>query len=243
MSLTDRRTFVHIALASALVPAWAAQARAASGGPGAFSPPPGPMRYRRVLRRDMGGGHTFLTERGFDIRFESAPGGFAVVGQQVSVRVEAPSQLADFARLEERRVETGLFPLELDAGGQIVGGAQASECEQFEAAYRQALAELAQQRLPEPEHAQLRAFVGALHAAGGTVVTELPADLFAPAEGNRADERTVPVPGGQSGQVRVEFAAQTDPSTGLMREARRAVLTVLGEDRRQTLESWSLTPA
>jgi hypothetical protein len=40
----------------------------------------------------------------------------------------------------------------------------------------------------------------------------------------------------------VTFSAARDPATGLMREARREVVTELDGDRRTTLESWQLTP-
>ena len=201
------------------------------------------MRYIRRLQRDLGRGAALVTEREFTVRFEPLAAGFVVGGQQVSARVDAPARLAQFARLEEQRVETGLFPLELDAGGRIVGGEGASECDQFEIAYKAALSDISGQDLPETERDQLTAFIGAMHAAGGTLVTELPRDLFAPLALNRSERRAIEVPGGQAGQVSVDFIAEIDRETGLMRHAMREVSTALGQDARVTVESWSLLPA
>jgi hypothetical protein len=42
--------------------------------------------------------------------------------------------------------------------------------------------------------------------------------------------------------IEVSFSAVTDPATGLMREARREIVTSIAEDRRLTREDWSLAP-
>ena len=94
----------------------------------------------------------------------------------------------------------------------------------------------------EREREELRTFVNALHQSAGRLVTELPRDLFAPAETPRSHRREVALPGGDSGEVTVTFSAVRDPATGLMRRALREVVTRLDGERRTTLESWQLTP-
>ena len=42
-------------------------------------------------------------------------------------------------------------------------------------------------------------------------------------------------------QIRA-FAGVRDPATGVMREARREIVTEVADDVRHTVESWSLTP-
>jgi hypothetical protein len=39
----------------------------------------------------------------------------------------------------------------------------------------------------------------------------------------------------------VIFTAERDPATGLMREARREIVTQVSGDLRRTVESWTLT--
>jgi hypothetical protein len=88
----------------------------------------------------------------------------------------------------------------------------------------------------------LHAFVEALHRSAGALVTEPPRDLFAPVDCPREESRTVALPDGDTGQVRVIFTATRDPVTGLMREARREVVTEVSGDLRRTIESWTLMP-
>ncbi|HEY6814696.1 MAG TPA: hypothetical protein VI168_04065, partial [Croceibacterium sp.] len=92
------------------------------------------------------------------------------------------------------------------------------------------------------ERAELHAFVDAVHRSAGTLLTELPSDLFAPAELARSERRAVPLPGGAAGEVRVTFTAERDAATGLMRTATREVVTAIAGDLRRTLETWRLEP-
>lgn len=71
----------------------------------------------------------------------------------------------------------------------------------------------------------------------------LPGDLFAPRDPASKVQRELALPGGGAGTIEVSFTAQADPATGLMRAARREIVTAIGDDRRLTREDWSLTPA
>jgi hypothetical protein len=90
------------------------------------------------------------------------------------------------------------------------------------------------------ERTELRAFVDAVHRSAGQLATDLPRDLFAPVDCPREESRALPLPDGTQGQVRTAFAAERDPATGLMREARREIVTEVSGDVRRTVESWSL---
>ena len=242
MSVADRRTMLRRAAAAMLLPL-AAAAGAHSAKPGArFSPPDGPLRYTRRLERALPGGRSLVVSRSFAVRFRHADGGFLVDGEQLAVEVEAPEVLAGFARIEREREELGLFPLLLDAEGTIAGTEGIPLATRLDEAVRETLAALESQPHSEAERAELVRFVSAFHQSAGRLVTELPRDLFAPVDYPREERRAIALPGGAAGAVRVTFDAARDPASGLMREARREVVTEVAGDRRRTLESWTLTP-
>jgi hypothetical protein len=242
VSVADRRAVLRLAAGALLLP-WASVVAAHPASPSSgFAPPDGPMLYIRRLERALAGGARLVVARSFAVRFRHAADGFRVEGQQVGVEVEAPEQLAGFARIEREREERGLFPLSLDAAGLIADGTGVPLATRLDAAVRETLATLEARPYDAAERAALVQFVNAFHQSAGQLVTELPRDLFAPAETPRSESRAVALPGGDSGEVVVTFSAARDPSTGLMRQALREVVTELHGDRRRTLESWHLGP-
>lgn len=237
--ILERRALLRLAgLSAVLLPVLPAAALTAR-----FAPPAGPMRYTRRLERGLAGGASLVVSRSFAVRFVPETDGFRVDGEQVAVAVDAPEPLAALAQLERERVESGLFPLELDAAGAIRGLVQPAPSAQLDAAVREASAEIDRWQQTPAEREQLRAFVEAVHRSAGQLVTELPRDLFAPVDSPREETRAIALPGGDTGQVRMTFTATRDPATGLMREARREVVTDVAGDVRRTIESWTLGPA
>ena len=238
----NRRTVLRYTAAAALLP----MASAAGAHPATrlsrFSPPDGPMLYVRRLERALPGGARMVVSRSFAIRFRHENEGFLVEGEQVGVEVEAPEALAAFARIEREREEHGLFPLLLDSNGAIAAGILVPMATRLDAAVRETLAVLDGQVHDPAERAELMRFVAAFHQSAGKLVTQLPHDLFAPPATPRSERREVALPGGETGEVTVTFSAARDPATGLMRQARREVVTALHGDLRRTLESWQLAP-
>ena len=242
MSATDRRTLLRCAAAAMLLPALSAvPLRGLAQGP-RFAPPAGPMLYTRRLERWLAHGASFIVSRGFEMRLQREAVGYLVDGRQVEVEVEAPEALAAFVRIEREREERGMFPLLLDEGGTIAAGAAAPVATRLDDAVREALAVLEARSHARAERAQLVRFVNAFHQSAGKLVTELPRDLFAPAQSPRSERREIALPGGDSGEVTMTFSAMRDPATGLMRQAQREIVTALDGDRRRTLESWRLQP-
>jgi hypothetical protein len=238
---TDRRAVLRLAgmaFAVPLIPVVPAAALSAR----LFAPPAGPMLYSRRLERELADRAHLVVSRSFAVRFVAEAFGFRVDGEQVEVEVDAPAPLDALARLERERVETGLFPLELDAEGAIRGVPHATASAQLDAAVREVAARIEQWDHTPVERDELRAFVNAVHQGAGELVTQLPRDLFAPVDFPREESRAIALPGGESGQVRTIFAAVRDPATGLMREARREVVTEVSGDVRRTVESWRLSP-
>jgi len=212
---------------------------AAAQTPG-FTLPEGPMLYTRRLEQTLVDGKKLIVTRRFAVRFERAGEGYRVTGEQVGVETEAPEKLATLMRIERERVETGIFPLLLDAGGRIVASEGIPSLAGLDEAVREARALIEQRPRPAEERAELLRFVEAVHASAGKLVTQLPADLFVPTP--HREIREVELPGGEKGQVTVIFTAETDPASGLMREATREVLTELGGQTRRAIESWRLDP-
>jgi hypothetical protein len=242
MSAADRRAVLRYAAVAMLLPALAAAPLRAAAQGFRFAPPAGPMLYTRRLERGLRDGAAFVVSRSFEVRFRPESPGYRVDGAQVGVEVEAPEALAAFGRIEREREEVGLFPLRLDAGGAIAAGAGTPVASRLDDAVREAAAVLEARPQAPAERAELLRFVNAFHQSAGQLLTELPRDLFAPAEAERSEHREIALPGGEAGAVTVTFSAARDPATGLMRQARREVVTELAGDRRRTLETWRLEP-
>lgn len=244
MSRPDRRALLRLAAGAAIWPLVSAAAppRAGAAGP-VISPPPHPMIYTRRLERVLPGGARFLVDRSFGVQFEPAGAGFRVDGHQVGVEVLAPDALAEFARLERERKETGLFPLLLDERGLILGLDGPGGETPLDDTVRALQSRLDQSALDADQRGELRQFASAVQQTAGQLVALLPRDLFAPLDSPRMDRREIALPGGGAGFVAVSFVAARDPATGLMREASREVVTDLSGEQRRTVESWRLERA
>ncbi|WP_338242010.1 hypothetical protein [Aurantiacibacter hainanensis] len=242
MKHTDRRSALQLALAAAIIPALH-PVRALASVPGRLIAPPGvPMRYSRAVSRDLVDGALFTVSRDFAVEFRPFDDGFILHGAQSQVRVDCPDSLAAFADMERSRDESGLFPIGLDPFGQILSGSIAQPATgDLDAAVDRALDALAAQRLAADEREQAARFVSALQQAAQRITAFLPTDLFAPTSRSRRDERTVALPGGAHGSVETVFECEHDSQTGLMRSARRDILTTVAGSTRATHERWSLT--
>ncbi len=241
MAGTDRRESIRLAIGAALLPFLGARPLLASTETGrtppGISPPPGLMIYRRKLERSLAGGReSVIVTRDFEVSFtRQADGGFLVYGKQRAASVDAPPQLAALAELETRRVESGLFPMELDPAGQITGWpAPAASNEEIAAALATVSDRFSEGGM------EVGVLIEALHGASANLVSTLPDDLFAPAEPVREESRTIELPWGDEGEVHTRFEAERDPETRLMRTARRLVTTRYGGEERQNCENWEL---
>jgi len=239
MSSLDRRSLLQGGAAAMVFAALPARSAVPAAG---FHPPAAPMLYARRLERGLPDGAMLVVDRRFTIRFMPQAEGFRVDGEQVAVEVDAPGALAEFARIERERREAGLFPLVLDPSGAIRGVAPGFDTRGLDEAAREAVARIDSGSHPQAERERLRAFVDAVHRSANAILTELPRDLFAPVDCPRSERRAVALPGGDRGEVRLSFDAVRDPASGLMRSARREVVTEIAGDLRRTLESWTLTP-
>lgn len=241
MKSIARRAVLRALGVVTFVPPWFSPAIAAERAC-RFVPPSHTMRYRRRLERSLSDGEAVIVTRDFAIRFLPNARGYLVTGEQLGVSVSAPEQLAQFARIEEERIETGLFPLRLDANGKITGKHGESNGQWLDDAVDEARAHLAAHPLPEADRQELNRFISAIHNRATLVISQLPGDLFAPEQNEWAMTRELPLSEGLSGTVSTSFSAQLDASNCIMQQAERLVVTEIAGQQRRASESWSLTP-
>lgn len=234
---TARRMVLRTAAGLALLPLFASGRALAAGQAGDIAPPSGDMIYRRTVVRPLAGGVTLIATRDFRVHFRASDSGFLLDGEQVAARVQAPASLAPIARLEEQRVEQGLFPLALDRTGRIVE----DEAAMAEVTLGDRLAEVRRQ-LPG-QGAEIGQLLDALSAGSAGIMAYLPPDLFAPVEEEQEQREVIGLPWGQTGEVLVRFSATRSAETGLMRLATRDVITTLEGQERRSAERWELFAA
>ena len=241
MNLTGRRALLRIAAGCALAPTLMTRTVAHEVGGVVFEPPLEPLLYTRRLVRELGGGLRLAVTRSFSVRFSPLPaGGYQVGGKQLTVEVAAPDKMAPFAELERGRVETGVFPLQLDIRGMITRGPGLASSHRLEQAVAEARRMIEERAVPTAERGEAEAFVQLVHQAGAGLAAYLPEDLFAPASHSRTERRAIDLPGSGGGEIEVTFTADADPQSGLMSRARRDIVTTIGGDRRITQEEWAL---
>lgn len=244
MNLTGRRALLRIAAGCALVPVLMTRSVAHEVSGALFEPPLEPLIYTRRLVRELRGGYRLAVTRSFSVRFAPLPaGGYQVGGKQVTVEVAAPERMAPFAELERGRVETGVFPLQLDVRGLIEHGPGVASSHLLDRAVAEARRMIGERAIPAPERGEAEAFVQLVHQAGAGLAAYLPEDLFAPATHIRTERRAIDLPGSGGGEIEVLFTADADPQSGLMSRARRDIVTTIGGDRRTTQEEWTLALA
>ncbi|WP_162925109.1 hypothetical protein [Aurantiacibacter odishensis] len=238
----DRRGALVLGLAGAVATTFVSTPAVALPVERLIDPPEGPMRYTRSVTRDLIDGTPFTVTRHFRIVFQPFAEGFMLHGEQQDVRVDGPEVLAPFAELERARDESGLFPIALNAFGQILSSQIAAPAgPHLRQAVDEAVAEIASHPIGEDEHQQVAQFLRALQQVGNRVTAHLPLDLFAPSSQSRHEERDIVLPGGVEGKVESVFEAERDERTGLMREASRSVMTRVAQTSRGTRERWSLS--
>jgi hypothetical protein len=201
------------------------------------------MLFRRILQRELAGGFAIVVEREFGIGFRPVVGGYQIGGRQMAVTVDAPPNLEAYARLEREREEDGMFPLVLDEHGLIRFGPEGRPDTNIASALELAMAQLSGELAAQDEREQAQGFVLGLQRAAGTIASAMPVDLFVPPATLQQASRAMTLPDGTSGSLSTEYSGTISPETGLLAEARRAIITDTGGSRRETVETWTLKPA
>lgn len=207
-----------------------------------FAPDREPLIFSRKLVRGPAGGEAIEVERHFQIEIVPGASGFQISGKQTGVKVSAPAPLQALADIERRRVETGLFPIELNENGLIRAGRPLSATQATKDAVSKAL-ELLDSPNTISDPVLYRQFLMQVQKHAAQFMSHLPSDLFSPPDQPVVSKREIPLPGELVGEVEVVYKAASDPDTGLMTAARREVTTRIGSDSRTAQEVWSIASA
>jgi hypothetical protein len=198
------------------------------------------MRFVRKLRRELSGGFSVAAERQFEIHFVGLGAGYRVEGRQLGSTIEAPPNLEALARLEQERLEEGMFPLDLDREGIIRSGPASVAMPNLQQAIDIALSQLTAGLDSAAQLGEVRTFMAGLQQAAGTLSSAMPPDLFVPPSSVQRASREIDLPGGLHGSFSTEYSGSISQDTGLLAHARRVILTETGGTRRETVESWTL---
>lgn len=236
-----KRAGILLAGVAAVLPVALLNAQAmVRSGAAKFAPPEAEMVLTRTVHRSLTGGKALLARRRYAVRIVADGAGYRVDGRLIDCDVEAPPALSAIAELERQRPDGGMFPLRLDAAGQIVEVAILRSSQVARQGATLVTARVAQSGLNPADRAQAASFLGAIAARGATGA-EWPRDLFRPAPGHRSEVQRLALPDGGEGTVTVSTAARASPANGLLEAIERVVVTELGGNRRETREEWSLS--
>ncbi|WP_162789516.1 hypothetical protein [Altererythrobacter sp. ZODW24] len=228
-------------LAAAAITPILARYTAAMAASGHFAPETGrAMTFTRTLERGLSDGAAIVVQRNYLVSFAEVGSGFAVTGQQNDVTVSAPPALSSLVAIEQSRVDTKSFPLQLGANGWIMGAKAEVDQAATNEAVAQAIALIRESDLSQSEAAQARAFLANIQKAASEASSMPPADLFCPPEAKRVDRQALTLPNGLEGQIEITFTGEKSPETGLMRSAERNIITSLDGSSRHSCERWSL---
>ena len=214
---------------------------AATPQPAIYSPPHSPLLLTRTLYRPLPDGKAIITRRTYSVRIMPDGTGYRVEGELVQATVEAPPKLSALAELERQRPDAGMFPILLDAQGQILGGGNVRSDGALGRAAVIAAEAIGGSGLPAIDMLQAQAFVRQLSSRSPR--SQWPADVFNPAPRKRDEARVIALPGGNEGRVTIEIASQGANHAGQVALLERVVTTDLAGDTRMTREQWQLSKA
>lgn len=203
--------------------------------------PTGDMVLKRVLERTLSDGNSIIVERQWIVRFDRTDDGIAILGRQLSARVDAPPSLKEFAELEERRSTSAMFPILLDAQGKIVSAGRPADGGLRQTAYTAATEALASTLEDAALLANARAGLENIQKSGENWLTMMPQDLFYPEEQGSHMAKDLALDGGLKGNFRLDYDAKTSESGAWLSKAERHVTTEIGGERKVSRESWTLS--
>ena len=234
----SRWSAVALGIGSLALPGLAgAEISAAHAVSAPFVAPSAPFVLTRELRRSLFDGKEVVVRRVYRIHFLPDGVGYRVEGDLIDVTVDVPAKLAALADVERRRVQTGLFPMHLDANGRLQELNTPPDHGTAERAWSISGEMIDGVHLDDTARADIRNFTRDALAGGSE--DHWPADLFHPVCGLRSDTSHFDAPGGGSGSITVSIDAGCD-SHGLLKSLERMVTTSTGGEKRMTRELWTL---
>ncbi len=223
-----------LGLAGLAVPVWAKTRLAI---------PPHPMRLKRRLERPLRDGKFITVNRAWIVSFERFNDRIAITGRQESVLVDAPSKLAEFARLEEQRNTDKMFPIILAGNGSIVSAGRGDDTALVEDAYAAGQRAIDLASISDEHKRDAQTGLKQIRQAGDGFLATLPKDLFFPTQNEIRHNQEFALNEGVRGTLELVYRATHGDSFAWLAKAEREVITTIGPSRRISREIWSLTPA
>lgn len=205
--------------------------------------PLGTLVLTRTIVRDLVDGKQIVVERAWQVAFAHQLPGILVTGRQISAAVDAPEALADLAAIEQQRDTDAIFPIRLSGDGLIEHVGLFEQPADIDAALQSALEMIARLPVGNNERARMRQTLNQLSAAGGSMIDNLPPDLFFPRSAAVHDRRQIELPDGSLGEFETSYRATPAESGPWLANSERQVITRLGGEERHSRESWSLRSA
>lgn len=199
------------------------------------------MRLTRRLSRSLHDGKAIIVTRSWIIEFEALSQGAAISGEQVAVNVDAPPALARLSEIEASRT-SGLFPILLSPEGMLMAAGENTSQETIDQAIKAAQEYFKERGFSEADTAKQGLIMAQLQRVSGSLLDELPSDLFYPSTKPYREIRAIDLPDGGLGEFEVRWTATHQTDTALLATARREVITRVGESERSASEDWTLSP-
>ncbi|WP_379553087.1 hypothetical protein [Qipengyuania sp. DGS5-3] len=237
----DRREAMRVLGALAIAPSLVLGAAPLSARTAKLvTAPQGRRVLERKLVRALPDGKAIIVTRRWQCEFRTGSSGFEVLGQQMGVSVDAPEKLAALAEIEEGRVDAGPFPAQLDQSGRLLDYQPTQSPNAVARAVDEALL-MVEKKDDARQRANAASFLRDLQAAGSTLISKAPQDLFFPNPGTHRESRAIELPGGGSGSFELTISAEAEAETGVLKSHKRDIVTRVADSERFSSESWSLT--
>ena len=204
--------------------------------------PFGAMRLSRVLERTLHDGSMVTVSRVWEVAFAEQGRGAHVSGVQMQAKVDAPASLAALARIEEERSTAQMWPILLTEDGRIAAAGDSKSAADINAALEEAERMIARKPMPGNAQDVRMEYLRTVAEAGGSLLEEMPPDLFFPIGTNSRVERELSLPGGISGNFVATYEARAS-AAGWLDSARREVSTSVEGSVQRAVEIWRLDSA
>ena len=202
--------------------------------------PDGPMRFSRKIIRSLSDGSKLQIERSWRLLFTRQGQGIAVSGDQISVEVDAPPSLAELATIEQARSTDAIWPILLSDQGRILAAGRGIDEDDLAKAGMMARSMIEGRAQPRPDRDAQLDYLSQLLRAGGSLLAQIPADLFFPTEAPMRLVRAVDLPDGLTGEFEVNYASNAVPGKGWLDHAAREVITRLEGTEMRMREEWQM---
>ncbi len=200
------------------------------------------MILSRRLVRSLHDGKSITVDRSWKVTFAARQSRIVVTGQQLSAHVDAPAKLAPIAQIEQFRSTAKMWPIELATDGRIISAGTYTQQRDIEAAIREGRAIIAASAGSDSYKKRKLGYLSQLEQTGGSLLEKLPSDLFFPAGAQSEVVDTVELPGGVTGTFEVVYTSVPAGEDSWLSRSERKVITRIGDDARQSSDSWQLDP-